>query len=72
VCGLWYLPLQAAWGLALAQRFLVGILHDVRNLDGWVAQTMNRRLTEQWAWDTLSPMLRASAEVTEQQDLQTS
>ena len=62
MCGLWYLPLQAAWGLALAQRFLIGILHDVRNLDGWAADTINRRLTEQWAWDAFPWHLSTGAE----------
>jgi hypothetical protein len=54
MCGLWYLPLQAAWGIALAQRVAHDALHDVRNLDSWAARTMNRRLTEQWAWDLLT------------------
>ena len=51
--GLWHLPLQAAYGIALIQRAAHTVLHDVRNIDGWAAQTMNRRLTEQWAWDLL-------------------
>jgi hypothetical protein len=56
VCGLWYLPLQVAWGVALIQRAAHDVLHDVRNIDSWAAATMNRRLTEQWAWDSLHLM----------------
>jgi RecA/RadA recombinase len=69
VCGLWYLPLQAAYAVAIVQRVARSVVSDLLNLDSWTAATINRRLTEQWAWDSLSPLLRASAEVTEQQDL---
>ena len=67
--GLWHLPLQTTYAVALAQRFVIACWGDVSNLDKWAAEAINRRLTEQWAWDSLSPLLRASAEVTEQQDL---
>ena len=53
VCGLWYLPLKTAYAVALVQRGLVVLWGDLSNLDKWTAQTINRRLTEQWAWDSL-------------------
>jgi hypothetical protein len=54
MCGLWYVPLQAAWGLALVQRAACDLVYYVRHVDQWAARTMNRRLTEQWAWDSLT------------------
>ena len=54
--GLWYLPHEAAFGVALIQRAAHNVLSDVRNLDDWAATTINRRLVEQWAWDSLHLM----------------
>jgi len=53
VCGLWYLPLQAAYAVAIVQRVARSVVSDLLNLDSWTAATINRRLTEQWAWDSL-------------------
>ena len=65
----WQLPLRLAWGVALAQRAVLELIRGIRNVDVAAAAELNRRLAEQWAWEMMSPLLRASAEVTEQQDM---
>jgi len=54
VCGLWYLPLQAAYAVAIVQRVVIAIWDDLSHPDKWAAEAINRRLTEQWAWDLLT------------------